>query len=77
MTSQDRFIPAAQFKAKCLQIMDEVNRLHTEVVITKHGQPVAKLVPYEKTQPKLFGKLEGSLHICGDVLAPIDEVWDA
>jgi prevent-host-death family protein len=38
-------IPAGEFKAKCLKIMDQVKNYHEEIIITKHGKPVAKLVP--------------------------------
>ena len=38
-------VGAAEFKARCLQIMDQVNETGAEVTITKHGHPVAKLVP--------------------------------
>ena len=38
-------IPAGQFKAKCLQIMDQVARSRQPVTITKRGKPVAKIVP--------------------------------
>lgn len=38
-------IPAGVFKTKCLAIMDEVKAKRQTVVITKQGQPVAKLVP--------------------------------
>ncbi|MCX5905560.1 MAG: type II toxin-antitoxin system Phd/YefM family antitoxin, partial [Proteobacteria bacterium] len=36
-------MPAGEFKAKCLKIMDQVKNYHEEVIITKHGKPVAKL----------------------------------
>ena len=38
-------VGAAEFKARCLQIMDQVKETGAEVTITKHGHPVAKLVP--------------------------------
>jgi len=38
-------MPAGSFKAKCLAIMDQVQAKHEAEVITKHGKPVAKLVP--------------------------------
>ena len=41
-------IPAGEFKAKCLQVIDEVQRLRMQVVITKRGKPVAKLVPLDE-----------------------------
>ncbi len=51
-------ISASEFRERCLQLMDEVQRERTEVVITKHDRPVAKLVPAEvATQVEYFGAL--------------------
>lgn len=53
-----RVISASEFRERCLQLMDEVRRERTEVVITKHGRPVAKLVPAEVAQEvDYFGAL--------------------
>ncbi len=72
-------IPAGKFKAQCLKLMDTVNRTGEEVVITKRGRPVAKLVRAEKPKrPKsLLGYMAGTVKITGDIIAPIDEVWNA
>ena len=45
--------------------------------MTKHGRPVAKLVAYSEPSPPLFGSLAGSIAIRGDIVAPVDVVWDA
>ncbi len=60
-----RAMPAAQFKAQCLAVMDHVAQSGAPVVITKHGKPVAKLVPV--TTDDLFGALRGSARIVGDI----------
>ncbi len=71
-------ISAAEFKTKCLKIMDQVNAYHEEVIITKYGKPVAKLIPYSKKQSKsLYGYMKDSVSIDGDIIEPIGEVWDA
>lgn len=71
-------IAAGQFKAKCLKIMDDVHKTHEEVIITKRGKPVAKLVPVEEAPPQaLFGFLLGSAVIKGDITRPTGEIWDA
>lgn len=36
---------ASEFKARCLAVLDDVARTRQEVVVTKHGVPVARLVP--------------------------------
>lgn len=43
----DRTVQAGKFKARCLALLDEVARLRTTIVVTKHGKPVAKLVPLD------------------------------
>lgn len=71
-------LAASNFKAKCLKLMDYVNESHEEIVITKHGKPVAKLIPYSQTPQKaLFGFMKGSVQINGDIIASVDEKWDA
>ena len=72
-------IPAGQFKARCLAIMDEVQAKHQAVVITKRGKPVAKLVPVEKEKDDIFGfmKGKGTVEIKGDIVSPVltPEEW--
>lgn len=70
-------MPAGQFKAQCLKLMDEVRDNHREIVITKRGKPVAKLVPFEDKRPDIFGYAKGSLVILGDIVGPTGEIWDA
>jgi prevent-host-death family protein len=60
-------IAAGEFKAKCLAILDEVNRTGQEVIVTKRGKAVAKLVPFqEMSVDSLFGRLKGIVKIVGD-----------
>jgi prevent-host-death family protein len=69
-------VKAAEFKAKCLQLMDEVARTGEPVTVTKRGKPVARLVPAaEKRSP--FGFMKGRVHILGDIISPLDLEWDA
>lgn len=70
-------IQAGKFKAKCLKLMDKVQRTKKRIIITKRNKPIAQLVPIEIEPETLFGKMKGTIHIVGDILAPIDEVWDA
>ena len=58
--------------------MDEVKRERHEYVITKHGKPVARLVPVEEDQPReIFGYMRGTIEIHGDIMSPLDVEWDA
>ena len=63
-------MPAGVFKTNCLAIMDEVNAKRETVVITKHGQPVAKLVPVDTGVDEIFGFFSGKGSITGDVVSP-------
>jgi len=69
-------IGAGQFKAQCLQLMDQVQQSRQEIVITKHGKPVAKLVPVEESAAQsVFGYLQGTVEIVGDIVSPLEEDW--
>jgi prevent-host-death family protein len=61
---------AGAFKANCLAVMDDVQAKHETIVITKHGKPVAKLVPFEPQGDDIFGFLRGKVTITGDVVSP-------
>ena len=69
-------IQAGKFKAECLALMDRVNTTHEEVIITKHGKIVAKLVPFSETPSKsLFGCMKNTVTIEGDIVSPLDLKW--
>lgn len=75
---QEDVIAAGLFKAKCLQILDEVERTRIPCIVTKRGRPVARLVPItEAASGSLFGCLKGMLQITGDIVAGTGEEWDA
>jgi prevent-host-death family protein len=57
-----RSLPAAEFKATCLELMDRVRETGVEYVVTKHGRPVARLVPYvAPPRRSLSGALKGTV----------------
>ena len=60
-------IAAAKFKEQCLSILDHVGE--DGLVITKHGKPVAKLIPIRAESSSLIGSLKGKIRIKGDVLS--------
>ena len=75
--STTRYIKASEFKAKCLQLMDEVAETGQEIVITKRGNPVAKLTPYEQPRKAPWGKGKGEIRILGDIVGPTGVEWEA
>ncbi len=68
-------LAAGAFKAKCLAIMDEVQAKKETVVITKHGKPVAKLVPADRDTDDIYNFLAGKGLVTGDIIAPAIEDW--
>jgi prevent-host-death family protein len=61
---------AGVFKANCLAVMDDVQAKRETVVITKHGKPVAKLVPINMDKDEIFGFLAGKGAVTGDIVSP-------
>ena len=70
-----REVPAGEFKARCLQLMEEVKRSGIELVITKHGRPVAKLVPLDDEVESAFGWMRGTVEVLGDIVSPDPQAW--
>ncbi|MGH8704506.1 MAG: type II toxin-antitoxin system Phd/YefM family antitoxin [Burkholderiales bacterium] len=70
-------IAAGKFKSQCLALMDEVARKRKEVIITKRGRPVAKLVPVNTVKNPLIGGMRGTIRITGDIVGPIGVKWNA
>jgi prevent-host-death family protein len=61
-------VPAGQFKAQCLELLDRVARDGESYVVTKYGKPVAKVVPVDAPEPR---SLRGSVTFMGDIVAPL------
>ena len=72
-----RVVKASEFKAKCLRLMDEVAASGEEIIITKRGRPVSRLAPYRERPKSLFGIDRGRIEILGDIVAPLEEEWEA
>ncbi|HEY3974523.1 MAG TPA: type II toxin-antitoxin system Phd/YefM family antitoxin [Candidatus Sulfotelmatobacter sp.] len=69
-------MPAGQFKARCLAVMDQVLQSGEPVLITKHGKPVAKLVPAETQADDIFDYMAGKAQGVGDIVGPVTPLED-
>jgi prevent-host-death family protein len=71
-------ITASEFKAKCLRLMEQVNKTGESITITKRGVEVARLTPPE-SRAALLRALRGSVRIHGDIVSSMfkDEDFDA
>ncbi|MCA9407237.1 MAG: type II toxin-antitoxin system Phd/YefM family antitoxin [Candidatus Omnitrophica bacterium] len=72
-------ISAGEFKAKCLKLMEKVRQNHEEIIITKFGKPMCKLVPLNEVREDrpLYGFLKDMVEIKGDIVGPLGEQWHA
>ncbi len=71
-------ISAAQFKANCLKLIDEVAVTRKPLIITKRGKPLVKLVPIQDETPtRLFGYMKGTGQILGDIVNVPHDAWAA
>lgn len=75
-----RSMAASRFKSICLAVLDDVSVKGVSVTITKHGRPVAQLVPAAR-QNRRYAQDEilGSVLIVGDIVSPVlpPEAWEA
>lgn len=69
-------VSAGDFKARCLKLMDEVALTRRPLLITKHGRAVARVVPVEQEQ-SVFGCMQGTVQITGDIVAGTGAEWNA
>lgn len=67
---------AGTFKAQCLAVMDQVLKTGEPVLITKHGKPVAKLVPAQNNADNIFGYMAGKVKVVGDIVGPVTPLED-
>lgn len=69
-------VPAGEFKARCLKLLDEVAEKRHTLVITKRGRPVAHVSPVPQ-QGDFVGSMQESGEILGDIISPMDVEWEA
>lgn len=70
-------LPVSEFKAKCLQLLKDVETKGDRIVITKRGRPVAEVVPAKAAVPRLQGTWKDSVKILGDIVYFSDDEWES
>ena len=75
----NKVIGAAEFKAHCLRILDEVARTGESVTVTKRGKPVAEVKAVKAVERRsVIGALQGSVIRIGDIISPAyEQRWNA
>ncbi|MEM6532230.1 MAG: type II toxin-antitoxin system Phd/YefM family antitoxin [Myxococcota bacterium] len=74
MSKSEHTMPAGEFKAKCLKVLDQVASTREVIVVTKRGKPVAKVVPLAEPDKT---SLRGSVTASDDLVEPVKEAWSA
>lgn len=71
----------SKFKARCLAVLERVNKTRKPILVTRFGEPVAEIVPPQApARPATWlGCMKGTGRILGDIVAPAadEEDWDA
>jgi prevent-host-death family protein len=73
-------IAISQFKAKCLSLLEEVQKTRKPIRVTRFGRPVADIVPIASDpQTDWIGSMKGTVEILGDVVSPANDEsdWEA
>lgn len=70
-------VTVTQFKAKCLGLIEKVQREKCSIVVSRHGHPAVELVAVEKSPaPSMFGRASGTVTMRDDAFGT-DEAWQA
>ncbi|MBW1796629.1 MAG: type II toxin-antitoxin system Phd/YefM family antitoxin [Deltaproteobacteria bacterium] len=71
-------ISAAKFRTNCFRILDEVYQTHKEVIITKRGKPIAKVINYnqEEISDPLIGAMIHAGETLDDLTVPFGDKWE-
>ena len=70
-------MPVGEFKLKCLGLFRDIQKNHSEIVVTKRGKPVAVILPYKGKETDALKSLYGSVLYENDIVAPTGEPWEA
>jgi prevent-host-death family protein len=68
-------VSISEFKAKCLALLEQVNKTKTPLRITRHGKPIAEVVPPTTVVDRAawIGSMKNSIEILGDIVSPAND----
>jgi prevent-host-death family protein len=72
-------VAVSELKARCLRLLDEVARQRRELVVTKRGKPIARVVPIGEAEPaEALARLRGTL-VGGETVSDFETgvIWEA
>jgi prevent-host-death family protein len=69
-------VSATEFKSRCLALLEEVRRTRRRLLVTRHGEPVAEIVPH-MARERGVNPLKDSIELQGDLVSPIGVSWES
>lgn len=72
-----KFVPAAEFKNRCLALLEEVERTRLPFVVTRHGKPAVQIGPVAGVHARGRNPLKDSIEYEGDLVTPVEGAWGA
>ncbi len=70
-------VAISEFKAKCLAILDQVQKTKQPIRVTRRGKPIAQVSPPSTTEPgNWMGSMKGRMKILGDIVSPASDPED-
>lgn len=75
--TQFRSIGVSEFRERCSKLIDDVTASGDEIIITKRGRPLARLISFRALPESLFGIDKRNMRILGDIVEPLDVEWEA
>jgi prevent-host-death family protein len=64
-------ISVSKFKATCLSVLEDVKKQKKRVIITKRGEPIAIVIPYNSDKADVL--LKDTVTFVGDIMSPVAE----
>ena len=73
-----REVAISEFKAKCLSLLDQVQKTKKPILVTRFGKPIAEVVPAspQTESRKWIGSMKGTFEILGDIVSPASDEQD-
>jgi prevent-host-death family protein len=71
-------VSISEFKAKCLSLLEQVNKTKAPLRVTRRGKPIADVIPAspENEPPRWIGSMSDRIELIGDIVSPVVELDD-
>jgi prevent-host-death family protein len=73
-------VAISEFKARCLSLLDEVQKTKNPILVTRFGKPIAQVAPPPVLMAASWlGSMKDEIKILGDIISPAndEEEWEA